>query len=399
LLSVNRPARGTLTIAPPSGAPSTFAYEFTAPSSFPKTFSTANQPTGRWTVNFQADDYCSGFSSGVAYFDVSPNTYDVSISLSGVPGSVTVNIQVDGVSQGSMTGSDIKTLTFKIGEQHSISVDQYVQGDQGIRYYSSQNTWTVSSAGSHTFTYQAQYFLTVGTDPDGITRISGGGWNNAGSIIQTGTAPQIVNGSAGTQYLFKGWQVDGVLQPSTSNPQSLTSDKPHRVIAKYQIQYQLVVDSPGGLGRPQGSGYYDAGSTAQFSVTSPTGLLIQQIFARWQGDYSGISPQASIVMDKPHVVRATWTTSYTQLYMAVATLAAVAVSAFLFLLRRRKGRTVTKPTPPAPPAESKPVVPGEEKPAETPPAAKSVTCSSCGATMPAGLVYCTECGSKFATED
>ena len=278
LLSVNRPAEGTLTISTPSGAPSTFYYQFGAPTSFPKTLSTTNQPIGRWTVSFQADDYCSGFSSGVAYFDVTPNTYDVSISLSGVPPSVTVNIQVDGQNQGSMTGSDIKTLSFPIDSQHSIAVDQYVQGDQGVRYYSAQNTWTVSSAGSHTYNYQTQYYFTVGTDPDGIATVSGSGWYDAGANVQTSSAPQTLNGSAGTQYLFKGWMVDGVLQ--TGNPISLTLDKPHTTIAKYQTQYQLIVDSPSGLGNPQGSGYFDAGSTAQFSVTSPVGILVQQAI-RW----------------------------------------------------------------------------------------------------------------------
>jgi hypothetical protein len=287
-----------------------------------------------------------------------------------------------------MTGSDIKTLTFKIGEQHSISVDQYVQGGQGVRYYSAQNSWTVSSAGSHTFNYQTQYYLTVGTDPDGITPISGGGWNNAGTNVQTSTAPPIINASAGTQYTFMGWMVDGIRQ--AGNPVSLPIDKPHRVIAKYQVQNQLIVESPGGLGNPQGSRYYDAGSTAQFSVTSPTGFLVQQVFVQWQGDYSGTSPNGSIIMDKPHIVRATWTTSYTQLYMAAAALAVVAVAAFLLWRKRQTGRAlVTKPTPPAQDAAPS----SESKTGETP--AESVTCNSCGATISANLSYCTECGKKL----
>ena len=391
VLSVNRQAKGTLTISPPSGPPQTFTYTFNSATSFPKTFSTANQPIGRWTVTFQADDYCSGFGSGSSNFDVTPNTYDVSISLSNVPSSVTVNIQVDGLNQGSMTGSDIKTLSFKIGSQHSISIDQYVQGDQGVRYYSAQNTWTVSSAGTHTFDYQIQYFFTVATDPDGIATMSGGGWNNAGTNVQTSTAPQIINGSAGSRYMFKGWIVDGVPQPVNVNPISLSLDKPHKIIAKYQIQYQLIMDSPNGLGNPQGAGYYDAGSTAQFGVNSPTGFLVQQVFVQWQGDYSGTSPKGSIVMDKQHIVHATWTTSYTQLYMVAAALVIILVAALLFW-RRRSGRALqTKPTPPAG-AEPAPL--SEDKSGED--HSESITCNSCGTKMQAGTLHCTNCGAQLS---
>ena len=399
LLSVTRYSEGTLTISPPSGTPQTFTYQAVAAGSFTKTFSTANQPVGRWTVNFQADDYCNGFSSSVAYFDVSPSTYSVSVSLSGVPGSVNVNVQVDGVSQGSMTGSNIQTFSFALNSQHTIAVDQYVSGDQGVRYYSALNTWNVASGGSHTFTYQTQYYFTVATDPDGIMPVTGTGWYNAGTIVQTNTALQALNGSAGIQYAFKSWTVDGTAQ--SGNPISITLDKPHKAVAKYQTQYQLTVQSPNGLGSPQGAGFYDAGSTAQFSVTSPTGILIQQVFAQWQGDYSGTSTQGSIVMDKPHTVNATWTTSYTQLYLVCVALAAVVVVVVLLLLRRKRGGggTVTKPAPPAPsePAE------GTNQSAQTMPVPEgkaaepvAVICSSCGTPSPPGLAYCTNCGVKLA---
>ena len=395
LLSVNRYAEGTLTISPPSGTPQTFTYQSLYAGSFSKTFSTANQPVGRWTISFQADDYCSGFSSGVAYFDVSPNTYSVSISLSGVPGSVNVNLQVDGQPQESMTGSDIKTLSFALDSQHTVEVDQYVAGDQGVRYYSQQNSWTVSSGGSHTFNYQTQYYFAVATDPDGITPVSGEGWYNAGTAVQTNAAPQALNGSSGTQYAFKGWMIDGAVQ--SGNPVSVTLDKPHKAVAKYQTQYQLEVDSPGGLGAPQGSGSYDAGSTAQFSVTSPNGMLIQQVFVEWQGDYAGTSTQGSIVMDKPHVVHAIWTTSYTQLYIAGGALAVVVVVVALLLLRRRRhaAEPVMKPAPsvegttPSPPTEGAPPQP------PTPESTASITCTTCGATSPPGLAFCTNCGAKL----
>ena len=200
-----------------------------------------------------------------------------------MPTSVSVNLQVDGQNAGSMLGSEIKTLSFKISTQHSISVDQYVQGDTGVRFYAAQNTWTTSSASSHTFSYQTQYLLSVATDPDGVTQVSGGGWYNAGTPVPIGQLPQTVNGTSGTRYNLVGWFLDGAAQ--SGNSLTVTMDKPHTAVAKYQTQYQLLIDSP--YGDPKGQGYYTAGSTATFSVTTPWGFPVQQVFVRWEGDYTG----------------------------------------------------------------------------------------------------------------
>lgn len=391
LMSVNRPAFVRLTISPPSGSPSIF--DFTIYGASATKSLTASQPIGRYTVTVEATSGCGDFSSAVAYFDISPDTYDVSVSLSGVPSQVSANLLVDGQNQGTMGGSEIKKVSFKVDTTHSLSVDQYVTGEAGTRYYCSQNTWNVGSTGSHTFEYETQYLFTVGTDPEGVAQVSGGGWFRTGSSVQTNEAPQTLTGPAGTQYVFKGWEVDGAPQPG--NPITLTLDRPREAVAKYQTQYQLVVDSPGGLGDPKGSGYYDEDSNAEFSVTSPVGFLIQQVFVNWEGDYSGTSPQGSITMDKPKVVRAVWTTSYTQLYMVLGAAAAVVIIAALLLLRRRRAAAgpSLKPTPPMP---EEPEV-GGPPPAEAPPETSSsnIKCSSCGGDVPAGQAFCHHCGAKI----
>jgi len=388
-VSVNRPAEGLLTITPPSGAPTTFQYvlAYGPTYSIVKTL-TAGPPIGRWQVSFQADDFCSGFSSAVAYFDVTPDTYEVSISLSGVPPQVSVGIQVDGQSQGTMQGSDIKKLSFKVDTTHTITVDQYVTGDPNTRYFSQQNTWTVSSAGSHTFVYETQFMLTVTSNPEGVTELSGGGWYRQGSQAQTSQAQETLQGPAGTRYVFKGWEVDGV--PQSGNPITIAMDGPHKVVAKYQAQYELVVDSEGGLGNPQGSGFYDAGSTATFSVTSPVGFLIQQVFVRWEGDFTGDSPQGSLTMDKPKVVHAVWRIDYTQLYIVIAAVAVLIALGLMLMMKRRRGAAesmVTKPPP------------GGEEPSAPPPestvAADTVKCESCDADVPANQAYCQNCGAKI----
>jgi hypothetical protein len=379
LMNVNKPADARLTIQPPSGSPRVFdLYSIYGSTSKTLTADTV----GRWSVTFEAE-VCSEYSSVVAYFDVSPNTYDVSITLSGVPPNVSVGIKIDGTAQGTMAGSDIKKLTFPISTQHVLTLDQYVTGTSGVRYYCAQNTWNVGSVGSRTFEYVTQYQFTVGTNPDGVTAVSGGGWFSAGTAVQTTQMPSTVAGPAGTQYVFKGWNVDGALQNTSTV--SLTMDKPHSAVATYDTQYQLLVDSQ--YGDPAGSGYYTAGSTATYSVTSPVGVLIQQVFTGWSGDISGTSPTGSITMDKPHSVHANWATSYFQLYILIGAIAAVVIVAALLMLRRGKsqGPPVVKPTP------------ASTTTTETAkPSGEAVKCSSCGADVPVGQSFCQNCGSKMA---
>jgi len=383
-LSVSRPAEGQVTVTGPSGySPSTYPFQTSSAGSATVPTFVAG-PTGTYSVSVQADDYCGVFSSTQTTFTVTPNTYDVSISNSGVPSQYSANVQVDGQQQGTIQGSQTRTLSFPIGSTHTIIVDQYVSGDTGVRYYASQNSWSVSSTDSHIFSYQTQYQFNVVTDPAGIAVTSGGGWYNDGQSVQTNQAPPTVAqlNSTGIQYAFKDWVLDGA--PQSGNQLTVTMDKPHTAVATYSIQYQLVVDSPGGLGNPQGAGYYDAGSTATFSVTSPVGFLVQQVLVQWQGDYNGTNPQGTITMDKPKTVHAVWTTSYLQL-MALIVVAIAVVAGALFW-KKRKGppseakTTSTAPTPTAAAAEE---------------AAKSVKCASCGTDNPTGQKFCTNCGVKL----
>jgi hypothetical protein len=387
--SSNRPAEARLTITPPAGSASIVYDIFYGSSTFTHTYTAS--AIGRYTVNIQGDDFCNIFNSATVYFDVTPNTYDVSISISGVPAQLSVPLTVDGQTQGTIAGSAIKTLSFPLATTHTISVAASIDGGTGVRYTCDQNTWNVNSPGSQTFQYTPQYLFTVNTSPDSVTQVSGGGWFKSGATVQTSMAPATVAGPAGTKYVFQGWQVDGVMQ--SGNPVTLTMDKPHTVTATYQAQYQLVVDSP--YGDPQGSGYYPAGSAATFSVTSPMGFLIQQVFTGWSGDYTGTSATGSITMDKPHTVHANWQTSYLQLEILIVALVIIALLAGLLLWRRRQPAPPPIETKPTPSVPGSSVEPGSGK-SESELAAQTVKCSSCGADVPVGQNYCQNCGSKVA---
>ncbi len=353
-VTVNRPAEGTITIRPPSGPSKTDTFRTYSARIVTRTL-TASQPYGTYTVNVAADDYCNSFNSATTTYSVGPNTYSVSIQLSGVPTQYSATLQVDGANQGTVPGSQPKTLSFPIGTTHTLTVDQYVSGDTGVRYYCAQNTVSVSSTGSFTFSYQTQYQLTVATDPANVTQVSGGGWFNAGTTAQTSAAPQTVPGTTGVQYVFQSWSVDG--SPQTGNQITVTMNGPHTAVAKYSTQYLLTVNSPGGLGNPQGGGYYDSGSTAQFSVSSPVGYLVQQVFVQWTGDYSGTSPQGSVTMNSPKTVSATWTTSYTNAYLTGGAVAVLLLVGAILAARRRGKKGATKETKP----KDKPGDKGEKK--------------------------------------
>ncbi|HXZ89844.1 MAG TPA: hypothetical protein VEG61_02170, partial [Candidatus Dormibacteraeota bacterium] len=211
-VTVTRPAEGTVTVTGPSGfSPQSFPFTATgAGTGVVGTF--AAQTTGSYSVSVQADDYCQGVSSYQTTFAVSPSTYDVTVSLVGIPPQYSASVQVDGQSQGTIQGSTPKSLTFPIGSTHTVTVDQYVAGSTGVRYYCAQNTWSVSSTGSNTFNYQTQYQLSVSANPSGVASVSGGGWFNSGDSAQTSMAPQTVPGAAGVQYVFQNWAVDGGAQ-------------------------------------------------------------------------------------------------------------------------------------------------------------------------------------------
>lgn len=375
-MTSNKPADTRLTISGPSGTVKSFLITFLSSGSSQRKLPAA-EPVGTYTVTFEGA-YCAERDSSTTTYQVSPNTYDVTVSTSGLPSEFTTQLKTDGQPRQQLTGGEIATISFPIDTTHTVEVDQIVSGRTGTRYFCERNKFTVSGTTSITFEYQTQYQFEVTTDPVGIVQVSGGGWFAAGQTVSTGSVPQTLDGPPGVKYEFAGWEVDGVLQQSPSV--TVTMDKAHKAVAKYKTLYQLTIESP--YGDPQGAGFHEKGTTVKFSVTSPVGFLIQQVFLRWEGDYLGESPSGEILMDGPKTVRAVWDTSYFQLYIALGVLGAVVVVAIL-LMRRRSATPTLKapPTPPPPP------------PPESLGAARN--CPNCGAAVPDGQAFCTECGQKM----
>ena len=91
-------------------------------------------------------------------------------------------------------------------------------------------------------------------------------------------------------------------------------DAPTALAATYKTQYSLAVASS--YGNPTGQGWYDAGSTATFAVTSPAsgGAGTQYAFTGWAsgdtGGYTGADTSHSFSVNSPITETASWKTQW-----------------------------------------------------------------------------------------
>ena len=217
-----------------------------------------------------------------------------------------------------------------------------------------------------------------------------------------------VEAGNGVRYVFVQWS-DGSKDTSRTVASEAAS-----YTATFKTQYELQVVSD--LGDPQGSGWYDAGSQATFSVTTPQpetgffGTLGGKVaFQRWTGDSTDSSSSASVQMDGPKTVTAQWTTDDSQPYMILGGLAAaiLVVIVVAVLMMRRKGRPPTsiQPTledtgpPRVPPSQVAPPAVVTPPAVVPPPAAVSPSTevrtkkrAPVPSGAPSGTKYCVFCG-------
>jgi hypothetical protein len=259
------------------------------------------------------------------------------------------------------------------GSTAGISVNTPVE-DAGIKYVF--NGWSGDYSGDTASAsvlmdkpktvsadWRTEYLLTVESDHD---QPEGAGWYDSGSTaeISIGT---LVEESA-TKYFFTGWSGDYSGDTASA---SVLMDKPKTVSADWRTEYLLTVESE--YSEPEGSGWYDAGSTAEISVKSPVGMIVRQVFTGWTGDYSVDTAKASIIIDGPKMVTANWRTDYLQLYILIIVIVLIlgGLGAW-FMIRRRKARRVLSETaqPPTSP----------------------MRCPNCGANIEPGDTFCVNCG-------
>ena len=209
-----------------------------------------------------------------------------------------------------------------------------------------------------------------------------------------------VEGAPGVRYVFVEW-ADG----STQTTRSVTASQSANYTAIFKTQYKLTVNSD--FGDPQGTGWYDAGSQATFSVTSPVPAPLilgwlgsKTIFQSWTGDSTATTPTGNITMDGPKTVQAQWSgADSSQAFLATggAVAAIVIAIAVAIVLMRRKGGAATPHEQMAPaeprPAEtmkSSPLMSRRKKGTQVKP--QVTYCTNCRAKLPAEAEFCGECG-------
>ncbi len=112
------------------------------------------------------------------------------------------------------------------------------------------------------------------------------------------------SGGIGIQYIFKNWSDGG-----DQNHYYTVPINDQQLTVNFNARYKLTVNST--YGNPSGTGWYEEGMTAYFSVTSPEVFgSTRYVFEKWTGDYEWDQPSGSIIMNRPVNIYASWKMQY-----------------------------------------------------------------------------------------
>ena len=109
-----------------------------------------------------------------------------------------------------------------------------------------------------------------------------------------------------SRFVFRQWS-DG----SVANPRAIQVSSDMSLGADFNAQYLLSLDPSGGA--ISGAGWYDLGTTAMVTATSPSNLVTDQsrlVFLSWSGDLQSNSPVLAVNMTRPYNLKADWKTQY-----------------------------------------------------------------------------------------
>lgn len=168
-----------------------------------------------------------------------------------------------------------------------------------------------------------QCYLTVKSDPSGITTIPGQGWYNKGTNVVL-TAPTYVNTLVDTRYRFNYWDVDGNNQGAGVNPITVPMNSNHTAIAHYIAQYSVVFNQNGLSGDSTGTVvtvngtakslgdlpftyWVDTGNYATYSYNS---IVATSVAGKQYRLNSATGPSSPIVVTSPASVSANYVTQY-----------------------------------------------------------------------------------------
>ncbi len=169
-------------------------------------------------------------------------------------------------------------------------------------------------SGTYTAFFSTEHEITMMTSPAGLVFTGDGAslvgpqsfwWGEGSSHAVGAPSPQ---GGGETRYLFDRWS-DGGAPTHTINV-----TEPSTLVAEFRTQYRLAVTSAhGSVGCDVSDCWYDAGSTATFTVYP--NLMdgapgTRYVFRTWSSDATGTSPTGNATMDRPRTAVALWATEH-----------------------------------------------------------------------------------------
>ena len=170
------------------------------------------------------------------------STTKVAITIDGVRPEYHVNLLLDDSSAGSIPGGGTLTVEVSPSSSHTFTVESYVGGLEGERFYCKANSWVLEASSqrltepkaSRTFEYTTQYLLSVSTPHGDAAKDSG--WYSRGSSISLST-PETAEISQGARDTFEAWTISGSrIKDSTV---SINLESPLKVTAEYHREYYL----------------------------------------------------------------------------------------------------------------------------------------------------------------
>ncbi|MFO7889503.1 MAG: FlgD immunoglobulin-like domain containing protein [bacterium] len=202
------------------------------------------------------------------------------------------------------------TFTWTEKLRHELKPKSPQSSSQGSRYVFSSwsdeaqeiRNYTVPETNDElTINFTKQHYLSIDT-PHGEPQ--GEGWYNENQDASFSVNTPDVNNT--TRYQFISWGGD---YSGTDPSGSVTMDRPKTITASWNTQYYLHISSL--HGNPHGQGWYDTGTEASFSLTSPIqDELTKYIFDHWSGDCADTTTSGSILMDDAKTIIAHWVTQH-----------------------------------------------------------------------------------------
>ena len=301
-----------------------------------------------FTVGYSSLPSGFGVYAGVIYAGttnyVTGSATSTPDSCQSMAGTSFGNLAVCSIMPSSSFGTESVSfsLTFNSTQQYALGADGAIVDKSGniVSGSVSGMPFTISVTDKLQLNVTVPSSVTVTVD--GTNQAPGA----ASILLQLGnhtiSVPQTIPLTSGSQLRFDHWSDGSNLANRTDDLEDDTN-----LTATYVTQHSLTLTEPSATG----AGWYDQGSTAQFSAPSSEpvpgilGILGgTQTLQGWyeNGTLVTSSSTGSITMNAPHALSVQWTTNYTMPLAVIIIVVVVAGVLVFFVTRRRstKGKQI-----------------------------------------------------------